>query len=180
MGKKDAIKPEDKDLFRQACANVKPIHQDKILTQQSDKKRKTHDMRRQQVKLDPVPEQFLETSNWLPGEASLEFKRANVRPTDITKLRKGTLAIDATLDLHGLTGAEAIATLDDFIEYARQSNCRCVLIIHGKSHISGKPILKNIVNQYLPTQANILAFYSAKPKHGGSGAIYVLLKRKQG
>jgi DNA-nicking Smr family endonuclease len=67
-----------------------------------------------------------------------------------------------------------------FLHECRGSGVRCVRIIHGKGHGSHqrKPVLKNKVNSWLHQINDVMAFCSAIPAHGGTGAVYVLLRRR--
>ena len=104
------------------------------------------------------------------------------------RLRRGVLAIDARLDLHGLTQAEAHAALERFLAGSAALGRRCVLVITGKGLADGaardgrRGVLRQAVPRWLnqaPNRARILAVMPAQPKHGGTGALYVLLKRKR-
>ena len=102
------------------------------------------------------------------------------------KLKRGLLPIDGTLDLHGLTREEAAAELTRFINTRQAAGARCLLVITGKGinqggHGDWSPgVLRQAVPEWLnapPLAAKVLAFSYAQPQHGGSGALYVLLKR---
>ncbi len=99
------------------------------------------------------------------------------------KFRAGKLAIAARLDLHGLTQREAHGELVVFLENAVRAGRRCVLVITGKG--PGSPsqgILKRAVPRWIASSSaagQILATSTAQPKHGGDGALYVLLRRKR-
>jgi DNA-nicking Smr family endonuclease len=82
------------------------------------------------------------------------------------------------LDLHGLGQAAARDNLADFLVQNRDAGRRCVKIVHGKGYRSGArgPILKIAVNSWLRRHADVLAFTSARPIDGGTGAVYVLLR----
>lgn len=70
--------------------------------------------------------------------------------------------------------------LCQFIQTQAELGKRCLLIIHGKGGIQGAPpVIKNLLNRWLPQINEVIAFHSALPKDGGSGAIYVLLKRNR-
>jgi len=58
---------------------------------------------------------------------------------------------------------------------------RCVRVVHGKaSGASDKPaLLKSRVNSWLRQHPEVLGFASCQPRHGGTGAVYVLLKKPQ-
>lgn len=119
----------------------------------------------------------LEFEGSQPGD-SLSFRKNRIQKKTFQKLKKGQYGIEAELDLHGMTIAEAQAALARFIHAAHEKNIRCVQIIHGKGYGSSHqgPKLKPMVNQWLRQRKEILAFCSARPADGGTGAVYVLLK----
>lgn len=98
------------------------------------------------------------------------------------KLRKGDFAFRARLDLHGRTREEARPALEKFLADARLAGHRCVLVVTGRGLHSDNAVgvLKQSVQQWL-TQGRparlVLAFCSARPEDGGTGALYVLLRR---
>lgn len=108
----------------------------------------------------------------------LAFRRPHIPEAVLTKLRRGHYVVDAELDLHGMTAAEAKAAMREFLTEAVTRRMSCVRIIHGKGRRSGPrgPVLKNVVNQWLQRIDNIQAFGSARQVDGGSGAVYVLLR----
>ena len=87
--------------------------------------------------------------------------------------------MQSEVDLHGLTVAEAKTALADFIEGSIDHGQRCVRVIHGKGLGSGDrgPILKRKVDNWLRKWDAVLAFVSARQVDGGTGAVYVLLKK---
>ncbi len=103
-------------------------------------------------------------------------------------LRKGELPIDATLDLHGYTQNEAHAALIGAVARARALGQRCVLVVTGKGRsvdAEGRTtgVLRANVPRWLnesPLRAHVLAFANARPRHGGEGALYVLVRRAKG
>jgi len=109
----------------------------------------------------------------------LSFRRPGIPDTVLRKLRRGEYVVEAEIDLHGLTAIETRATLRDFIGNSLARNLTCVRIIHGKGRRSGPkgPVLKNVVNVWLRQSDPVAAFGSARGVDGGSGAVYVLLKR---
>lgn len=94
----------------------------------------------------------------------------------LRKLKQGNYNLEDTLDLHGYTLSQSEDALNEFIQNSLEEGLRCVLIIHGKG---AQAILKNQVNDYLAHHSQVLAFCSAKPKDGGTGAVYILLKKQQ-
>lgn len=97
------------------------------------------------------------------------------------RFRKGQLVIDARIDLHGMTQAQAHGALAGFVHHAWAQGRRCVLVITGKGTWSGGAgVLRAAVPRWLADSAlrpMILAIHPAQPKDGGDGALYVLLKR---
>lgn len=94
------------------------------------------------------------------------------------RLIKGQLPIDARIDLHGLERFEAQDRLQRFLHHARGHANRTLLIIHGKGSKHGEtPILKQHIFLWLRQYHHILAIHSAHPKHGGTGALYAILKK---
>jgi DNA-nicking Smr family endonuclease len=107
----------------------------------------------------------------------LTFRRTYVRDGMMRKLRRGQLAVEAEIDLHGLRQHAAHAALRQFLNDCVQRGLRCVRVIHGKGLRSGPggPVLKLAVHHWLRTVENVAAFAGARPADGGSGAVYVLL-----
>jgi DNA-nicking Smr family endonuclease len=100
------------------------------------------------------------------------------------KLRKGQFAVQEHLDLHGLTKQEAEGKVREFLLQSHYRGLRCVLVIHGRGLNSEDhlPVLKERLPIWLsrgPIRKIVLAFSTARPYDGGTGAIYVLLKRKK-
>lgn len=100
----------------------------------------------------------------------------------LRSLRRGDFPRQAQLDLHGLTQAEARSAAERFLSDSRRARRRCVLIVHGRGLNSKDqaPVLKTWVREWLSQKrisAMVLAFCSARPEDGGSGAVYVLLRR---
>lgn len=110
----------------------------------------------------------------------LVFHRPYVTRKVLRQLRRGNYAIQEEIDLHGMTSVEARDALREFIRECHDLRLGCVRVIHGKGLGSGPkgPVLKAGVNQWLSKWDEVAAFCSARPHHGGTGAIYVLLSKK--
>lgn len=108
---------------------------------------------------------------------SVRFARPSVGRRTLRKLARGRFAVQAEIDLHGMTLAEAEPRLRDFIELAVLRGHLCVRVVHGKGRGSGHrgPVLKQAVFRWLRRWKNVLAFVSARQVDGGTGAVYVLL-----
>ncbi len=112
----------------------------------------------------------------LDGDAA--FVRPGLSRQILRRLRRGEWLIQAELDLHGLTKAEAKIELAEFLHECKHQRLRCVRVIHGKGLRSPnrEPVLKLHVRHWLTQRDEILAFVTARPVDGGGGATVVLLK----
>lgn len=100
------------------------------------------------------------------------------------KLKSGDYPIDYTLDLHGLTQPAAHKRLRETVSKAYIQQWRCLLIVTGKGRgqEGGSGVLKREVPLWLQESGMreiVLRVEPAQPRHGGSGALYVLLRRKR-
>lgn len=88
-----------------------------------------------------------------------------------------SMEVQAVLDLHGMNSREAEQALERFIYQARSKAVRKVLIVHGKgNHSQGEPVLQGVVRRYLEKCPYTGTFASAKRKHGGRGATWVVIR----
>jgi DNA-nicking Smr family endonuclease len=113
----------------------------------------------------------------------LEFKRPGIQNGVFRKLKQGRYEAESRLDLHRMTAETARRETFDFIAQAYQLGLRSVLVIHGKGESKAEQqrssILKGCVNAWLRELAPVMAFHSAQPQHGGTGAVYVLLRKSE-
>lgn len=169
---------DDVLALREALAGVRPLTSDTVplrppapppIPQQA--RRDEQAVLREMVLLDPGAGE-LETGD------ELVFRRDGVQIALLRKLRRGQFAVQAHLDLHGLTSVEAKPRLAGFLQQCVTGGLRCVRIVHGKGNSSpGKvPVLKPRVAHWLAQRNEVLAYASARPVDGGTGAIYVLLR----
>ncbi|KRD39010.1 SMR domain protein [Lysobacter sp. Root916] len=122
-------------------------------------------------------------SGELESGDALSYRRDELPPRVFQRLRRGEISAQEELDLHGSDVREAEALLRAFLHDAREHGLGCVRVIHGKGHrrsteyvdSRGLPVLKNLVDRLLRQRGDILAFHSAPPSQGGTGAVLVLL-----
>ena len=109
---------------------------------------------------------------------SISFRRPTVPEDLLRRLKRGQYAVEAEIDLHGLRRHAAHDALRNFLVECVARNLRCVRVIHGKGLRSGPggPVLKHVVDHWLRRIENVVAFASARPVDGGTGAVYVLLR----
>lgn len=174
----EADDPSDDELFQAAMSGVRPLRHDRVPLAVAAPA--------------PIPRQALaddqavlrqllddpEDPDTLACGEELAYLKPGLQRRILRKLRRGHYSLAAELDLHGLTVALAREALAEFLLRARQQDHRCVRIIHGKGRRSSNkgPVLKVKVDRWLRQRAEVLAFCSARPVDGGSGALYVLLK----
>ncbi len=184
----------DLDLWRRAMRDVAPL---------AERPPQPLDAAAEPAELEPPPR------SKIPSKAPRSRNAAIAAPSDLApiegprapgldrssaeRLKRGRYPIEARLDLHGLTQDEAHRALISFVAGAAARSLRCILIITGKglrrlaaAEEEGRGgdlgILRNAVPRWLneaPTRAHILAFATAQPRDGGSGALYVLLRRQR-
>src|SRR5699024_2299430 len=109
----------------------------------------------------------------------LDCRRNGLQLAILRKLRRGHYSCQGELDLPGMTVAMARRAQAVFLYDARAGNWRCVRIVHGKGLRSGNrgPVLKGKIGGWLRRRDEVLAFCTTPDNDGGTGAIYVLLKR---
>ena len=108
-------------------------------------------------------------------------EKAGIDGATRRRLAQGQIPIEARLDLHGLTAAQAERRLTRFVDQAVRNGVRCVLVITGKGS-EGKGVLRRLVPLWLktpPLSGQILAISQARQADGGGGALYVMLRRKR-
>ncbi|RLB44327.1 MAG: DNA mismatch repair protein MutS [Deltaproteobacteria bacterium] len=187
---KDEVVPTDDEIFLQAVGEVEPLkdNKKKIVRHPDPTIKPAH----------PAPNDELEAMTHLwelvhgIGDMDITFSdeyiEGAVRGFDrklMRRLRRGEFPVQDYLDLHGLTKKDAEVEIRNFLMRSHAMGLRCVLVIHGRGlnsedHI---PILKERIPIWLsrgPVRKFVLAFSTARPYDGGTGAIYVLLRRRKG
>ena len=99
------------------------------------------------------------------------------------KLKQGRYEAEARLDLHRMTVQRARREIFEFIEESYKLGLRSVIVVHGKGEgrqgQESASILKGCANHWLRQLEVVQGFHSAQPRHGGTGAVYVLLKKSE-
>jgi len=172
--------PDEKKAFEDAMRGVKPLKHRKNKSNPALPQQKK--IRIRSIDEDASEEKsfvFSEVDRLIPvdSEESISYVRGDISEKVLRKLRRGQYNVEAVLDLHGRTVAEAREALSAFLLRCQRNHVMTLLIIHGKGHKLSKPVLKNKLNHWLRETSQVLAFCSALPKDGHRGALYVLLRR---
>lgn len=169
---------EDRKLFRDAMRDVRPLRAPaRAATPARRRAARARFARAERAAVLAeslaTPGPFIETQ---AGDELL-FRRPGIADSILRRLKRGDYRVESELDLHGLRGTEAGAELSRFLQRSVADGLRCVRIIHGKGMRSGPrgPVLKQTVNTLLRRAGPVLAFTSAQPRGGGTGATLVLL-----
>ena len=113
----------------------------------------------------------------------LEFKRPGVQHGVFRKLKQGKYDSEARLDMHRMRVHRAREELFDFVDESHRLGLRCVQVVHGKGLSQGEreaaAVLKGCTDHWLRELEVVQAFHSARPQHGGTGAVYVLLRKSE-
>jgi len=177
------MQDDDFSLFQSAVRGVRPISHDRADTgkpktdrQRLNILRQAATVRTDAIKVDGLSDQFVID---VGAEDELYWARDGVQDGQMRKLKAGQVAFEGSLDLHGMSVEKARETLWDFFAEAARYEVRCVRVTHGKAaRLDGKrPMIKSHVNTWLRQHPQVLGFTSCLPKHGGTGAVYILLKR---
>jgi DNA-nicking Smr family endonuclease len=169
---------DDEDsLFKAEMAGVKPLKKPSPATPGRFRDKPTPG----QLYRREAAQRSLEGSNFLPAQfieqvhpqAELSFKRQGIQNGVFRSLQQGAYPIEATLDLHLMSIEEARDEVYAFIQECVRFEVRTALINHGK----GAAIIKSCVARWLPMFPEVMAFHSAQRFHGGTGAVYVLIRK---
>lgn len=175
-------KPDEEDirLFRDSIGKVKRLHDNRIepLRRRISPRPQFREQDEEAVLIDMLSDQF-DPAELETGEELL-FVRPGLQQRTLRKLRRGMYTMDAELDLHGMTVPVARQAVADFLHECQRRHIQCPRIIHGKGLGSRHrgPVLKQKLGGWLRQRNEVLAYCSARGCDGGTGAVYVLLKRK--
>lgn len=180
MNDQDDHADDDATLFRRLMSDARPVRQDVRAPQYKAKPPPKARFRRQDESavLGESLQADIDELETGAGEA-LRFHRPAVGRRTMRKLARGNFSVQGEIDLHGMTVTEARAALREFISESTRRGHTCVRVVHGKGLGSGDrgPVLKGKVNQWLRRWDEVLAFVSTRQAHGGTGAVYVLLRK---
>tara|TARA_R110002072_G_scaffold4280_9_gene30265 strand:- start:639 stop:1205 length:567 start_codon:yes stop_codon:yes gene_type:complete len=169
------------DLFLQELDGVEPLKTDRAHVIKKAVVTPGKRVRRKLAEGSLSQEDPLSSSDvpLLKSNDVLTFKRPGIQHGVFRKFRLGQYEIDARLDLHKLTVAEARREVFRFLRECVAYELRTAIILHGKGDRNPDKIaiLKSHLAIWLPQLDEVMAFHSAQKQHGGTGAVYILLKK---
>lgn len=182
--KQRPLKPEEKELWRRVTRGINPLRHD-VLEDSAPEP---------MVPAKPAPKKSAPAPSPYAPPAPRKSSPGDQVSLDAAtqrKLRRGRAEVDATIDLHGMRQAEAHAALNAFVLRSKERGHRCVLVITGKGtkgerhdnpyETPGPGVLRTRLRQWLvqePLRGLVFGIEEAHPRHGGSGAFYVFIRRK--
>jgi DNA-nicking Smr family endonuclease len=176
------LSPEERRLWGQVARSVKPL-KGKLPPPEPGPAEKTARASAPEIVPPPAPAPATPTKPALPPLAPLERRTMKA-------LRRGTRPVDSVIDLHGMRQDEAHFALLNFLHRAQASGCGVVLVITGKGGAAAagglfeeRGVLRRMVPHWLrlpDVRSLVIGFEEASPQHGGSGALYVRLRRRRG
>ena len=180
------MKHEDQQLFEQEMRDVRPLKSEAAAAPKRpcDKPEPGTLYRRAAAQRPAGPDGNFLTVGFVqpvhPQEV-LSFRRGGMQNGVFLKLQQGGYRVEATLDLHWMSLEEARTQVFDFIRDCVRHDVRTALINHGKGGRGkeAQAAMKSHVARWLPQFQEILAFHSAQGFHGGTGAVYVLLRKTE-
>jgi len=174
-----AARQQEQEVFARSVGPVTPLRsapRAELHTPKPGPVPRQRELDEQQVLRESLSD-GVDAESLLDTDDSLSYRRNEVGPDVLRKLRRGVWVVQAQVDLHGLRRDEAREALVLFLADASKQGWRCVRVVHGKGHGSpGRlPVLKAKVRHWLMQRQDVLAFIQARGPDGGAGALIVLL-----
>ncbi|WP_428774305.1 DNA endonuclease SmrA [Vibrio sp.] len=172
---------DDLSLFQQMMGDVKPLQHDT-----AEHKKSHHVTDAQLAKREAAiwlteddPEYLsVDYAPMLKPEDMIDFKRDGLQDGVHKKLRLGKYPIQAKLDLHRKTLKQARDEVVNFLKQCIRMDIRTVLIVHGRGERSNPPaLMKSYLASWLSQIKDVQCVHSAQRFHGGTGAVYVMLRK---
>ncbi|MFC5076993.1 putative DNA endonuclease SmrA [Vibrio thalassae] len=174
---------DDLDLFQQMMGDVKPIHSDTVELKKTHQVSDAHLAKREAALWlsEQDPEYLsIDYAPMIKPDDLIEFKRDGMQEGVYRKLRLGKYPLQAKLDLHRRTLKEARDEVVKFLQQCMRMDIRTVLIVHGRGERSNPPaLIKSYLAHWLTQIKDVQCAHSAQRFHGGSGAVYVMLRKSQ-
>jgi len=173
------LSSDDKKVWRHVTRGIRPLQPQQIDDEEPVPPKKPDDKpaRRKAAAETPAPPPAPRTPALLNFGSTADIDRRTAQ-----RFKRGEMAVDGRIDLHGLTLDQAHGALTSFIRGAAARGARCVVVVTGKGKGGSIGKIRNETPHWLnqaPLRPLILAVTQAGVRDGGAGALYVLLKRKR-
>jgi len=190
MARRRRLSDEEHSLWQQVAASVTPLpRRAAFLPPEAAARRDPPGTAAEKAAATPPAGPPIRTEVNSPAPLPKKMPVSGLDKRTAQRLRKGKMPLDGRLDLHGMTQTQAHGALLRFIAASRSLNRRLVLVITGKGWdpMASRPedavgVLRRSVPRWLetpPLNQHVAAITNAHAKDGGSGALYVLLRRKR-
>ncbi|NAW77956.1 DNA endonuclease SmrA [Vibrio sp. A11] len=174
---------DDLELFQQMMDDVKPLAHDVAQLNKPHTITEAQLAKRQAaITLSTQEPDYLsiDCAAMLKPDDIIEYKKAGIQDGVYKKLRLGKYPLQARLDLHRKTLKQARDEVIHFIAQCIKMDLRTVLIVHGRGERSTpQALMKSFVASWLTQIDEVQCAHSAQRFHGGSGAVYLLLKKSK-
>lgn len=185
-GKKGSLSPEDRELWGKVTRTLTPLDADRA-----------RDLEKALAKaVEEAPEKTVETPRTATAIKAPAATRPPKAPLPLHQLEhryrrkvvRGVKAIDARIDLHGLTQHQAHDRLRGFLHQAQARRHQIVLVITGKggpnehAYMDERGVLRRMVPQWLAMpdlRSVVIGYEEAHASHGGAGALYVRIRKRR-
>ena len=167
---------DDVQLFRESVGAVKPVRHNRTVPAKRavSARPQFREMDEAQVLQDLLSEQ-IDPADMETGEELL-FIRTGLQHRTLRKLRRGMFAVNAELDLHGMTVPVARQAVSEFLLECQHRRIQCTRIIHGK----GKGVLRRTVHALLSRHPRVLGFGLDSGPSGWGTTLVTLQKTGAG
>lgn len=177
-----SLEEQERALFLEAVGEVEPVpDRPEPLLAGAESAARAHDEGEALIEL---AELVADSGAWEHGGEGQHLLGhvKGLDPRVVRKLKAGEYKVDAELDLHGKNRLEAQKSFEALMIKARRDGMRCLLIVTGKGlhNPEGEAVLKASLVGWLKGprwSRHLLAYAAAIPRHGGSGAVYLLLRK---
>lgn len=196
MSRRRDLMPDEAKLWNRVARTIRPYGHKKLDPEAEDLQQTTGPVSPTLQKPAPeLPHLALKRAKAVRHVAPSTMTKPESKPASLVsdasghkKVRRGKLDIDATIDLHGYRQMDAQTALAGFLVRMRANGARCVLVVTGKGraieigedYLTPQPgVIRRRLPEWLSGQGvreHVSGYASAHPRHGGSGAYYVLLK----
>lgn len=184
-----SLGPDEKRLWGRVIGTVRPMHAARATVPESPTKpAKTRILPKVKASLPPAntPPAIPPLPPKTSARPIANLKTATLDGQWDRRIDKGGIVPDVTVDLHGTALSGAYARLDQALAFAILQQFKVVLLITGKPRAhdrasgTGRGAIASVVHDWLSASrhaSHIAAVRNAHPRHGGNGALYIILKR---